>query len=346
MKNKTYFKINLIYFTAMLSVAVCFVLSYFNIIKGSLLQTLLIQCVVMAGIPLFMYTILISKNTKNTFKDAGFKKISAKTIGIVIIIGFVLYLLNTYIATFFSGIISMFGYEHLPQAETPITHKLFLQEFLLSAVLPGICEEILHRGILLHCNKKVNNTHSCLIISSLLFGLTHLNIGQFFYAAILGYLIGYTSLVADSIYAGIIIHFMNNFLSIYFTYGTALNWPLAKLISFIESILFSNIITSIILVAVIILLLIYSYKTLIKCLAKERAKSDIKNIVKHLRLHNLDVTEAQSRIAAANKILKNKNVIFEEQAKIKPNFIDNVFLISAIILGSLITLSSFIWGII
>lgn len=346
MKNKSYFKINLIYFTAITSVAVLFVLSYFGIINNTVLSSFLIQCVVMAAIPMLMYTLMISKNTKSTLKDIGFKKISAKSIGIIILLGFILYLLNTYIATFFSGIIAMFGYERLPQAQTPVSNQLFLQEFILSAILPGICEEILHRGILLNCNKKVHNTHSCLVISSILFGLTHLNINQFFYAAILGYLMGYANLVADSIYPSIIIHFMNNFLSIYFSYGVALNWPLAKIFAIVETFVFSNFTVSIIISTLLIFTLINTYKILIKKLAQERAKSDIKNIVQHLRLNHLNIIEAQQKINIANRILKSKSFTFEEKNKIKPSFTDNIFLISAIVLGSLITICSFIWGII
>ena len=88
------------------------------------------------------------------------------------------------------------------------------------------------------------------------------------------------------------------------------------------------------------------YKFLIKNLAHERAKSDIKNIVKHLRLNNLNMIEAQQKINIANKILKSKSFTLEEKNKIKPSFTDNIFLISAIVLGSLVTISSFIWGVI
>lgn len=348
MKNKTYFKINLIYFTAILLVAVIFVLSYFGLVKNDILSSFLIQIVVMAAIPMLMYTLLVSKNFKTTLKDVGFKKISLKALGIVIILGFVLYFLNTFIASFFSSVISMFGYERIAtQSTSTLNNELILKEFILSAILPGICEEILHRGIMLHCNKKVHNTHSCLVVSSLLFGLTHLNIQQFFYAAILGYLMGYLNLVCDSIYPSIIIHFMNNFLSTYFTYGPKLNWPLASFIYQIESFIYSNVFIYVIFTVVSILALLAMYKYLSTCLAKDKARRDIKIVLQHLKLNQLSLIEAQIKINQANSILKNKQLeTTNEKTKLKPNFVDNIFLYSAIILGVTITIFSFIWGVI
>lgn len=348
MKNKTYFKINLIYFTAILLVASLFVLSYFGFIKSDILSSFLIQIVVMAAIPLLMYNFLIAKNFKTTLKDVGFKKISLKTIGIVILLGFILYFLNTFIASFFSSVLTMFGYEKLTQQTTTnFSHGIILKEFILTAILPGICEEILHRGIMLNCTKKVHNTRICLIISSLLFGLTHLNIQQFFYAAILGFLMGYVNLICDSIYPSIIIHFMNNFLSTYFAYGTKLKWPFATFVYSIESIIYSNIISFVIFTVVGVLTLITLYKFLTKCLIKEKAHTDIKNIIKHLRLNQLGLIEAQIKINHVNSILKHNLILKQnEKEKTKPNFVDNVFLYSAIILGVIITIFSFVWGVI
>ena len=187
MKNKNFFKINFIYFTAMICVAVVFVLGYAGVIKNEVLSSFLIQIVVMFAIPLLMYTVLISRNVKQTFKDAGFKKLSGKMIALTILIGIVLYFVNSFVADAFSSIIALFGYENLYGATTiRLTYKYLLKDFILSAIFPAFCEEFLHRGIMLFSNKKVNNPRYCLIISSILFGLMHLNINQFFYAAILG----------------------------------------------------------------------------------------------------------------------------------------------------------------
>ena len=350
MKNKNYFKINLIYFTAILSIAVLFVLSYFGVVVNEWLSSFLIQIVVMAAIPMLMYSLLISKSFKGTLKNLGFNKIGKKTLLIVILLGFILYFLNSYIATFFSSILTMFGYEKLPIQSTTtdtINTATILKEFLLTAILPGICEEILHRGVILNGAKKVYNTRYCLIISSILFGLAHLNINQFFYAAILGYFMGYINLITDRIYPSMIIHFMNNFLSVYFSYGLALDLPFTKLVNTIETFFASNIILFIMATTVGIMLILALYHYLTKILIKERAKNDLKKLVASLKLNQVPLIEAQVRINQANKILKDRSVLFyNNKKKLKPNFVDNIFLISSFILGITITICSFIWGII
>ena len=210
MKNKNFLKISSIYFTAIVLVAVVFIFGHLGLIESDILSATLIQIVVMFAIPLLMYTLLVSKNLKQTFADTGFKKISKKMILITIGIGFVLYFLNQFVATIFQSIVALFGYESISSSQKIVIDAEFLlKELILSCILPGICEEFLHRGMVMHAGKKTTNPRYVLLISSILFGLVHLNIKQFFYAAILGYLIGMVGIISDSIYPCMIIHFMN-----------------------------------------------------------------------------------------------------------------------------------------
>ena len=345
MKNKNIFKINIIYFVAITLVALVFLLGYTGVLKNDFLMSFLIQVVVMVSIPMLMYSLLMRRNLKETLSDCGLKRISFSMIIISIVLGFVLYFINSFIADTFYGIITLFGYETISTAgTTTVTYGTLLKELLLSCILPGFCEEFLHRGIMLHANKKHSNPKYCLIISSILFGLMHLNIRQFFYASILGFLMGYVSLSADSIIPSIIIHFMNNFLSNYFFYGTHFNWPLAKFVNFVTNFFASNIFVFILTSVIFVTLLFLSYKYLVKLMLKERAKKDIKAIVQALQMDKLTIVEAQAKFNQVNKLLKHKSV--EETKKQPSSFIDKLFLISSLILGTLVTISSFIWGVI
>lgn len=346
MKNKNIFKINFIYFVAMLLVAIIFVLGYLGVLQNEFLTSFLIQIIVMFAIPLLMYSLLTKKNLKETFNDVGLKKVTPNIVLISIGLGFVLYFINTFVADAFAGIISMFGYETIStgSAQTTITYGTLLKEFVLSCILPGFCEEFLHRGIMLHASKKYANTKFCLIVSSILFGLMHLNIRQFFYAAILGFLMGYTTLVADSIIPSIVIHFMNNFLSTYFYYGTSFKWPLATFIAQIREFFFENIFMFITSSTLCVVLLCLAYTKLLKLLQKERIKKDIRLIIKETQMEQLSMEEAQMKFEQINTLLTHNSLTNESSKKV--NFFDNIFLISSIILGSLITICSFIWGVI
>lgn len=347
MKNKSFFKINTIYFIALTCVAIVFVLGSLGIVVSDVLSSILIQVIVMFAIPLILYSTFFKKRPDETFRDCGFKGISAKAVAISFILGILLYILNTFIAAASQSIIVLFGYESIKTRSTiTLNYQLLLKEFILSAVLPGICEEFLHRGILLHANKKHTNPKICLIISSILFGLTHLNINQFFYATILGLFIGYASLVADSIYPAIIIHFMNNFLSNYFYYGNFLDFSFAKFINHVESLIMSNFISFIFISVLSVLTILLAYKILTKQLEQEKIKLKIFKVVSQVKMHTLSIEEAQSKINQMNLILKRKQLFEMNKTYTKPSFIDKIFLFSSFVLGSLITISSFIWGII
>jgi len=348
MKNKNFFKIGLIYFVAMICIAILFALGSFGIIQNEFLASFLIQIVVMTAIPLLLYTLLVSKKIKITFKDTGFLKFSFKMLLISIALGFVLYFINSFVAAFSSSVIHGLGYESISSSQSiTLDYKFLLKEFALTAVLPGICEEFLHRGIMLNAAKKHGNPRYCLIISSILFGLTHLNVNQFFYATILGFLMGVTAFASDSIYPCIIIHFMNNFLSCYFSYGTSLNWPLANLVANIENFFMSNFLLFIVSSVVGILLLSLAYLFLIKKLLFERTRIEMTQVLKELNILDVPLDQAQDRIKQINDVLTSSKSIkgIVPKSDVKVNFKDNIFIISSIILGVVITISSFIWGI-
>lgn len=331
----------------MISVAIIFVLGSFGLIQNEFLSSFLIQIVVMFAVPMLFYSVLVSKNAKQTLSDFGIKKISGRMILITIGLGFILYLINSFVADVFATIINLLGYENLSTSTSvEFSYGLLFKEFVLSAVLPGICEEFLHRGLMLHAGKKYGNTRFCLFASSILFGLMHLNINQFFYAAILGFLMGYVSLVADSIIPSMIIHFMNNALSSYFYYGYYLDWPFAKFIANIEAALMSNVFVFVIVTSLSIMLLLYLYRLLCKQMYKERIKQKIISMIKYLELNNLPIEEAQEKINQVNELMQKMELKKQEEKPKKFTLLEKSFFISSLILGGLITISSFIWGLI
>lgn len=348
MKSKKIFVINLIYYLCMLGVASIFVLGYFGIITNSYLSTFLIQGIVMFAIPIILYSLFISKNIKQTFNDFGFKKISITVLLYSIALGFVLFFVNNYVADVFSVIISILGYDGSVNISLNIG-KTFGIEFLLTAIVPGFCEEVLHRGMFMRGSQKQGYTRYGLLFSSLLFGLMHLNIEQFFFASILGGLMGAVVIVADSIYPAMIIHFMNNGLSMYFYYGKDFNWPFTKFKYTVENAIFSsNLIVCILLVSGTIFLLLALYKMLLGKIAKENHKRIAKTLAKDLKLDELDYIEMQNKLDEIETVLEqteSDNSPALSNTSTPLDFADKIFLYSSIVLGSLITICSFIWGI-
>ena len=152
MQNKKIFLINLIYYICMLVLAVVFVLGYLNMLPSQILSTFLIQGVVMLALPIILYSLFITKNPKQTFKDFGFKKISFTIFICTILLGFVMYFINNFVADMFFTVLSLFGFDN--SINVGLNIGSVGMEFVFTAVVPGFCEEILHRGMYMRGSQK------------------------------------------------------------------------------------------------------------------------------------------------------------------------------------------------
>ncbi len=101
-----------------------------------------------------------------------------------------------------------------PSAESEYIGMLpFAVNVAVSALLPAFLEEILMRGFVMGGMAKYDKRAS-LIISSVLFGLMHLNPIQNLFAVIAGLVIGHFVLKSGSLWFGIAVHFLNNFIAL------------------------------------------------------------------------------------------------------------------------------------
>lgn len=99
----------------------------------------------------------------------------------------------------------------IPSQPIPVPHNYneLVTGLLVIAVSPAICEELLHRGILLKAYEKRGSMRA-VFITSVIFGFFHFDITNFFGPIFLGILIGYYVIRTNSIFAGMLAHFANN----------------------------------------------------------------------------------------------------------------------------------------
>jgi len=174
-------------------------------------------------------------DTKAIFSSWWFKKPSPNIIAWSILLGFLCFFFNVFVSSFFNGILAGLGHRGAlggaggPSAFTGIS-GLFVV-LVLTAVLPGFCEEVTHRGLLMRGFANRLGILRAISLSSILFGLMHLNIVQFFFATILGYLMAMAMMSARNIWTPIIIHFMNNAFAVYLTFASANGWFLGDFFS-------------------------------------------------------------------------------------------------------------------
>ena len=245
MKKSKLFYASLIYLICACSLVLLYILSdvldfsFMSTIAFDIIFAVILQVGVLFILPLLLFKTFTKQTFKQTFKEFKYTKISFLSIICAIVIGLGCYFLNLAIASFFSSIIQLFGYESAPtfaSGETTNSALGLIINLILVAVLPAICEENLHRGMLLS-GYATMGIKKAVILSSLMFGLLHLNVNQFFYTTILGFLIAMTVVISKSIVPGIIIHFINNALSIYLNFATSNKIFGGKVLPWIEKFL-------------------------------------------------------------------------------------------------------------
>ena len=74
----------------------------------------------------------------------------------------------------------------------------FLLSFLIVAMLPAICEEAVHRGVILHTMYSVRREWMVVLIMGIYFGLFHSDPLRFLPTAILGALMSYIMLETEN----------------------------------------------------------------------------------------------------------------------------------------------------
>ena len=93
----------------------------------------------------------------------------------------------------------------------------FLFTVLAVAVFPAFLEEFFFRGVILGSLVKFGKPFA-IFTSAVIFGLIHGNLIQIPFAFLVGLVLAFAVLESGSLWAGILIHFINNFLSICFKY--------------------------------------------------------------------------------------------------------------------------------
>lgn len=156
--------------------------------------------------------------TKRDIKQTyGFThaKISGYLGGALMSIGLVV--VNTVLT---AGLMSLFP-ESTANVETAFSNILgdnVAAVFLVIALTPAICEEMLFRGVILHSLKAKYRAPSAIVITAALFGLYHMSLVKFIPTGLIGLLCCIVVWKTGSVYPAMLMHFINNAISVIITY--------------------------------------------------------------------------------------------------------------------------------
>jgi len=254
--NKIVYWTGLIYFIIMslfVVLKICAYLGWFNWSGSSYVFRILVQVGLMGVLPLLLFKSITKKSFKQTFNFFSFRAISWKAVLISVVLGVCLFILIWYIGSFWNGLLSLFGYQ-FSSSTSDYSVWSFVLTILFVGILPGICEEIAHRGLVLGGIKK-NGAIRAILFCGLLFGLMHFNITQFGYAFVAGMFFCFVTLLSRSIYPAMIMHFTNNFFSTLTSYAENSDWMHSNLVDWINNFLYSGNTAMVIIMNTLIILL-------------------------------------------------------------------------------------------
>lgn len=168
-----------------------------------------------------LYKFALKKSTKDVLKMSGFKNIKPYFYVIFLVASFSLYFCTITVSSAWSGVITSMGYSYGSSMPLPdeFNAGYLIAEIVLTAVLPAFCEEFVCRGAFVNTIRKSFSLPVTCIIGGVAFGLFHQNITQVFYTACMGALLTFLFCKFNSIIPGILLHFGNNFFSVYFSYA-------------------------------------------------------------------------------------------------------------------------------
>lgn len=382
-KNKTTRNSLICYFVIVALFVTIRLLSSFGVLDflgsvGNYIANAFVQIGILFTISVFMFSGLQKSKPKDILRFYGFKKMSWKAVLYSFLLGIVVYILNVFVVTFFRVVLTTLGYTYSTGSTiTSYPFWLLIVNLIVSAVLPAICEETAHRGMLLRGLSNKGAMKS-IVISSLLFGLMHLNIEQFFYATIIGLLLGTITMFCDTIYPAIIIHFMNNALSTFMTFSSVNNLGFDGMFNWINFNLVNNPVTAILFIICLITLLIFALIFLFKRIYRETAVKRIHMLQEALftevmrstyyeelreisnqdgmQVGDSEDDEIEKKEKEFDKIFQTKaidtgnaselsNAIMMEDEPYKPDKLSNILLTMCIVLTVAVTLMTFIWGV-
>lgn len=191
-------------------------------VNSDVFFTLIIQLLCFGALPLVGYFIIAKRCDKNEIRplcaDFNLKKCSLRNFVYSLAVTLPIMLLTGVISFAWNNVLALIGFD-MPSSEPaePTAVNLFIGDIVLTAMLPGIFEELTHRGLVFAAYR--DSGYKVIPVSALLFALMHQYIPQtgytFFFGLMLAMIVYYTG----SVFPAMFIHFFNNFISVVADYA-------------------------------------------------------------------------------------------------------------------------------
>lgn len=294
----------------------------------SWLFSFMTQFVGMGVIPFLLYKLWIKGDWKADFHVA--KKIPAMNYGIAVVIGFLLYYLTMGVSMIYQSFLITLGFTHVTTGVGTIYSgwEVLAMELLTVAVMPALFEEFYNRGLLLSVFDN-ESPRNIIIIMAVFFALFHQNIVQTGYTLVGGLIFVFMIIKTRSIWPGVIVHFINNGLSVIIDYSTQKGTYFGYIYQLYREFMYNNIL----IVFASWIAVAFAIIWLLKFMASLNKKQH-------------DAEEQQKRLADMSQSIYKLFApsVVEEKAPAKTALWEYGLVIAAGVMSLAVTIFTFIWG--
>ena len=158
-------------------------------------------------IPLLFVAFLLCRKEGKTLGTAfGFHKVKPLSILLTVVICLAMRSFSHLISSLTNLLFPSFFHS----AGGALLGGSFLVSFVGVALIPPFFEEFVVRGGMLNSYIGTGRLRAAVLLTSLLFGLQHMNSTQLFYSFVIGIVLALLFVLTGSIWPGILLHFLNN----------------------------------------------------------------------------------------------------------------------------------------
>ncbi len=180
----------------------------------------IVQILIFGVMPLALYYFAVARREQTglgrMFSDFGVRKIDGKDFLLAAAIAVCAIVIASGFSYAWQFALQLIGFTHVSSPTDYGSIGVLIREIVIVAVLPATFEELSHRGLLYAGYKE--SGWRFVIVSALFFSLMHQNIVQTGYTFIDGLVIALMMYYTGSIFPGMMLHFTNNFYSVFTGY--------------------------------------------------------------------------------------------------------------------------------
>lgn len=243
--NKLFFTFTIVYLAFQVVLVIVAAVSsfiygedYYNkFFNDSIYGILLINQYVIILVPVIAYMLINKLNFREVFRLNRLDIIPAV---IIMLLSVPAYFIAAMLNTIVVYLLQFIG--RIPAQPIPVPGNLreLAVGIIVVAVSPAICEELLHRGVMLSAYEN-RGSMKAVVITAIFFGIFHFDITNLLGASFLGLLIGYYVIKTNSIFAGMLAHFINNAISELILYFSRNNTAVIESVTIPSEELFTSI---------------------------------------------------------------------------------------------------------